>query len=281
MVNPARVYTLNRRRAFRGAPTGDVETTWYNTQNGYRVSLTHSVSATVASIKAIAFPQLLATPIEDYTPTTRPNDYEDALVPDSDTFAQFGITLPTTIYVQDAPTTPPQVQNLQAPTVTDSAVILTWDANPPAGWGAVYSVERKTGVGGEWGVLDTVSAPTYTDDTVASETTYFYRVNEYVPNSPFIGAYSSELQVDTLAPIEEWHLTWLNTQTGQRDDLRVTPRDRVLRDEKINVLVDMGYDPSVESAWGVGTRPGRGLDQEKTIRELLLSDGATLYMGYW
>ena len=280
MVNPARVYTLNRRRAFRGEPTGDVETTWYNTYNGGRIVLTHPTNVTVLSQKETALPQLEATPIEDYTGTTRPGRYEDALVPESSTFAALGITEPTVIYIQPAPVTPQQVQNLQAPATAFDEVDLTWDDNPQQGWGETYSVERKTGAGGVWGVLDNnVGINAFTDSTVDPSTTYFYRVREYIPNSSFIGAYSSELQVDTPAdPGSSITLDWYNTQTGQTDNNRTVPEGTIIRTEKTAVLVGWGIPAGDEALWAVGTRPGRAINQDQSFLAAGIGSGATIYV---
>lgn len=280
MVNPARVYTLNRRRAFRGAPTNDVETQWFNTLNGMVITLLHSTGATVLSQKEIALPQIGATPIENYTATTRPNRYSDALVPETDTFADFGITAPDVLYVQTAPVTPQQVQNLQAITVQPNLVRLDWDDNPGQSWGERYSVERKTGVGGAWAVLDNnVGVSTYEDSTVAAETTYFYRVREYIPDSPFIGPYSSELQVDTPAPSTDILVSWFNTQTGQSDFDRSTPDTEIIRTEKNEVLAGMGYAPGVWDSWKVGLSPGSPLNEDQSFADAGIVTGAFLYLG--
>src|SRR5690606_7989472 len=101
------------------------------------------------------------------------------------------------------PDTPPTPTNVQAPTVTETSVSLTWNAvtgadsyvvqrevaAAPAVAGAALNVTR---------VFETVGTPAtnaFTDETVAPETTYNYRVATVIDGEQ--GSYSTPVQVTT------------------------------------------------------------------------------------
>lgn len=103
----------------------------------------------------------------------------------------------------NGPDTPPAPTNVQAPTVTETSVSLTWNAvtgadsyvvqrevaAAPAVRGVALSVSR---------VFETVGTPAtnaYTDETVSAGTTYNYRVAAVVDGTQ--GTYSTPIQVST------------------------------------------------------------------------------------
>jgi hypothetical protein len=101
------------------------------------------------------------------------------------------------------PDTPPTPANVQAPTVTETSVSLTWNAVTGAD---SYVVQREVAappaIGGAPAnvvlVFETVGTPAtnaFTDETVAPETTYNYRVATVIDGAQ--GQYSTPVQVTT------------------------------------------------------------------------------------
>lgn len=92
------------------------------------------------------------------------------------------------------PPNPPT--NLVATAISSSQITLSWQDNSTNEDG--FKVERKTGAGGSWSLIQTVSANTtsYTDDGLTPNTTYYYRVFSY--NSSGNSGYSNESSATTL-----------------------------------------------------------------------------------
>ncbi|HEX3044633.1 MAG TPA: fibronectin type III domain-containing protein [Bacillota bacterium] len=92
-----------------------------------------------------------------------------------------------------APTT------LASSDVSPSQVTLTWTDNSDNEQG--FKIERKTGTGGTYVQIDTVTTnvETYTDSTLTQSTTYYFRVKAY--NAYGDSGYSNEVQVNTTSGV--------------------------------------------------------------------------------
>jgi hypothetical protein len=93
------------------------------------------------------------------------------------------------------PPVPPT--SLSATTISDSRIDLAWTDNSSNETG--FKIERKTGSGGTWSQIDTVSAnsTSYPNTGLSSYTAYYYRVRSYNGNGD--SAYSNEVSATTNA----------------------------------------------------------------------------------
>ncbi len=100
-------------------------------------------------------------------------------------------------YFTPAPAAP---SNLLAGTVNGTQVNLSWANNDPNATGTI--IERKTGVNGTYAPLATINSPTattYTDNTAAPNTSYYYRVQATDNGSTSVA--SNEVNVNTTAAV--------------------------------------------------------------------------------
>ena len=93
--------------------------------------------------------------------------------------------------------TPSAPSSLTATAISSSQIDLSWTDNSNNETG--FKIERKTGSGGTYAQIDTVSASatTYSNTGLSEETTYYYRVRAY--NSSGNSAYSNESSSTTPA----------------------------------------------------------------------------------
>jgi YVTN family beta-propeller protein len=93
----------------------------------------------------------------------------------------------------DAPTAP---SNLAASAASSSQIDLSWTDNSYDEIG--FKIERKTGSGGTYSQIDTVSSDVASySDTGSASTTYYYRARAY--NSAGDSSYSNEVNATTAA----------------------------------------------------------------------------------
>ncbi len=103
------------------------------------------------------------------------------------------------------PSTPPVAPtNLDATAISSGQIDLAWTDNSDNEFG--FSIERKTGTGGTYAEIDTVSAniTSYQDTGLEALTTYFYRVLAYNPAGD--SDYSNEDSATTLEPSLKMHV---------------------------------------------------------------------------
>ncbi len=108
------------------------------------------------------------------------------------------------------PTIPNPPTSLDAQEPLTGEVRLTWQDNADNETG--FLIDRKENVGGTWGQIASLgsNASSFTDNTVAGGTTYFYRVSAW--NSLGTSAFSNEAPLTTRLPNQE--PTILSTPTA-------------------------------------------------------------------
>jgi hypothetical protein len=106
--------------------------------------------------------------------------------------AAAAVSVPTSVVVTVIPNAP---SDLVANATSPTQVELSWTDNSTGEDG--FSVERKTGVGGVYAVIATTggNVATYVDNSVAANTTYFYRVRSFI--GTVYSLYSNESSVTT------------------------------------------------------------------------------------
>ena len=94
-----------------------------------------------------------------------------------------------------SPAVPNAPSNLTATPISDTQINLAWTDNSDNEDG--FQIERKTGVSGTWGQIDTVDADvtTYNDTGLSASTIYYYRVRAYIAAGGW--AYSNEAGATT------------------------------------------------------------------------------------
>jgi hypothetical protein len=99
------------------------------------------------------------------------------------------------IRLTDPPTAPEAPMLLNATTVSSTQINLSWTENSSnETW---FRIERKTGAGGAWALIDSVGAnvTTYSDTGLSASTQYYYRVK--ASNAGGDSAYSNEASATT------------------------------------------------------------------------------------
>ena len=109
-------------------------------------------------------------------------------------------TAQQTLYSWDFTPAPNAPSNLQANTTNGTQVNLSWTNNDPNATGTI--IERKTGVNGTYAPIATINSPattTYTDNTAAPNTTYYYRVR--ATNNGSTSVASNEVNANTTGAV--------------------------------------------------------------------------------
>jgi len=143
---------------------------------------------------------------------------------------------------EGAPAAPDAPSDLTATAVSDSQIDLEWTDNSDNKTG--FAIERKTGVAGEWGQIDTVGedVTTYNDMDLDPVTTYYYRVRAY--NAVGDSAYSNEANATTEMPEGAGGLLGDYYDNMDFTNLKVTR-----------------IDPTIDFDWGNGSPdPSIGVD---------------------
>ncbi|HYG73713.1 MAG TPA: PA14 domain-containing protein, partial [Planctomycetota bacterium] len=147
-------------------------------------------------------------------------------------------TIPQTqLYPVGAPPTPGVPGSLSANAVSKSQIDLTWTdtANNENG----FKIERKTGAAGTFAQIGTAgaNATSYSDTTVAPDTTYYYQVRAY--NGSGDSAYSNIASATTPALVSDAEFVTQSVPTA------LTTGDTA------NVTVEMKN--TGETTWAIGT----------------------------
>jgi len=108
---------------------------------------------------------------------------------------------------------PAAPSNLVATAVSSSQINLAWQDNSTNEVG--FKIERKTGVGGTYAQIDSVTAnvTSYSNTGLAASTTYFYRVRAY-DTAAANSAYSNESNATTFNPAPT--VTSISPTSGSR-----------------------------------------------------------------
>ncbi|GEM_PF-235777 len=143
-----------------------------------------------------------------------------------------------------SPLLPAAPSGLTVSSITWSQVGLSWNDN--SGNESGFQIERKIGAGGVYGPVGSVAAnaTNFTDGTVASRTTYYYRV--VATNASGNSLYSDEVgAVTPIAPIDTWRQTHFGAPDNTGPAANTADPDH---DGLINIIeYAFNLDPNVPS----------------------------------
>ena len=174
---------------------------------------------------------------------------------------------------------------LSATAVSSSRIDLSWTDN--SGDESDFHIERKTGSGGTWSEIDTVSANTvsYQDTGLSAGTAYYYRVRAHRHSDGAYSSYSNEPSATTSSgdtEISELTLFTDSDNIGLEDTLNVGIQIKVTGDLSMSIaaqLLGLFWGQSITITYEIELRQDIPWFPDKSLGSLTFS--RTITWSQW